>query len=278
MNFDSPEIRITGFARLSKVLEVFGFPRLTMAEKILRFKSFTPDQFLSLVSRLNGILLGLPRYNHFDNNGLAESIDKPVSIVQRGEKNKISYVAPINRLELFKKLFLQIQGEISEANVASCVFKLRLGIIFVHLFENGNGRTSRLFSKLFLGDVVSYSDVESDLTSTEESIPEKIHKIALIKLFQEEEGVQIDSIDKVLEYSKLLYMDPENMDLSRAVKGLAIRKTFPKEPLSKLMTEKPIEWIRKDRDGSHEKYAIELTRLQEKLFWLAVSVPEELQK
>lgn len=284
MDDDSPETRQQGFRRLKRILEMFGSEKLTLSEKIKRFKGLTPDQFLSLVSKLNGVLLGLPSPRQYHNEDMTGVIDTPPTIYQRGEKYKISYFAPANRVELFKKLFLQIQSEINENNYAVCIRKIYLGIVFAHLFRNANGRTSRVFEKVFLGESVLESDLQSDMFTSEEGVPEMVHKIALIKLFQEEEEqwdanfLKVQTVEDVLEYSKLMYKNPVNMDLSRAVKGLAIRRVFKDRSLPELMENKPLEWVQKDVDGSWKRYNDELFRLQEKLFWTAISLAEDLQK
>lgn len=128
---ESVETREYWYQKLYSLLKRVGMGNgFNNKQKVERFKNNDFNGFMDLLAGMNWSLRWVPA-------------------LQR-RKNEIAYTIVPNHMEPpehadkeLETVFNEIKSTISEDNITASASKLYLGIVFSHLFPDGNGRTAR---------------------------------------------------------------------------------------------------------------------------------------
>lgn len=136
-NADSPEARVDALGELKRFLSHAGLEERDPTKRIEWLKNTDPQKILDVLSVINGQLRGTEKFQRWEGQGVK-------SIVGLGGNSEFAEMEPPEHAEKeFEKLIVQIQNEINEENFPTEIAKLYTGIIYSHMFADGNGRTAR---------------------------------------------------------------------------------------------------------------------------------------
>lgn len=174
-----------------KMAQEWGFIGGTPAERVQNLKDMDPDRVALFLGDINRRLQGS------DETLVADHT------IKIGGKETIS---PEDRGDLFLKLLDNIKSASEDTNPARIGDTLGLGVVVLHPFEDGNGRTARSLALLFRDDYDSadYKNAYDFLTQSKE---EKIKSggvapIGYIPYYPE--GMSGDNPQDVASYFDLL--------------------------------------------------------------------------
>lgn len=128
--------REAGFDAVRAFTQGLGLDDMSLSEKVTWLKEVRFEQFMNLLCRVNGKMTNVDLRQKWT----GESVK---SVVGMGSADVVDLDPPEEAHKEFEKLFDQMQAEISEENLDKWAVKIYFGIIFAHMFPDGNGRLSR---------------------------------------------------------------------------------------------------------------------------------------
>ena len=124
--------------RLGRFLEKVKFDTSSEMEKIEWLKNIDFDKFMDMLFVINGILKGEKSFQRWK----GEIVKSTVSIGGLSVEDP-DLEPPEHADQEFKSLFEQVQETLSPDTLKLSAAKLYTGIIFAHMFADGNGRLAR---------------------------------------------------------------------------------------------------------------------------------------
>jgi len=143
----NPTERLTAGQYRELLASEFGIDGATSAERVAQLKSLSHE----------GVAIMLEKINHLA-QGSAESLINHEKGTPVGGKATIS---PEHRYDVFTSLIEKIKNSSEEINPARVGDSLSLGVVLLHPFHDGNGRTARLLGLTFRDEFDS-EDYEQD--------------------------------------------------------------------------------------------------------------------
>ena len=135
------------------VLEKFGISGESPALRVEQLKGLSEGRLAALLT--------------FINKGLQGSKDKLIHTSGAMKIGETSTIAPEHRYDVFVKLMNDIKQVPESVNPERVGDALAMGIVLLHPFEDGNGRTARMIGATFR-DSLDSSDYESDFAALTE--------------------------------------------------------------------------------------------------------------
>lgn len=184
----------------------YGFTGQDPSERLDNLRHMSPDHVAFFLTDLNRRLQG-------SNETLVSD-----QVVKVGEKGTI---APEERAKLFIGLINKIKAA-EHVSPARAGDTLGLGILLLHPFRDGNGRTSRMMALMFR-DEFDQPDYEADFYALAESrdevraVPGRIPVASYIPYLPE--GADQSNVKDVEAYFDTLLHDAENPRLYMGVGG-----------------------------------------------------------
>lgn len=130
--------RETATDRLNRFLDKIGFESSSEEKRMEWFKEIDFDTFMGMLFVMNGILTGQEKFQRW--NG--EIVKSVVSVGGLSTEDP-DLEPPEHADQEFKKVFEQVQEHISSETKKASGAKLYTGILFAHMFHDGNGRLAR---------------------------------------------------------------------------------------------------------------------------------------
>lgn len=186
----SLENREAAFDRFVRFLGHTGVREMGRGAMVDWIRASSFDRFMDLLSVANGLLRGGRGFRRWDGTTVQ-------SILKRGSATDLD--PPDNAVWEFEKLFSDIRGGISVEDVGKHATKLFVGILFAHMFEDGNGRTARAaYLLLKTGRVPGRSVVDSQAREPH-PVGKRLNWAAVVGCFRQE-GVGVSARDDLFDY------------------------------------------------------------------------------
>lgn len=137
MEADSPKARVDAHSELKRFLSHTGLEQEDPIKRIAWIKNTSPEKILDLLSVINGQIRGAKEFQRWAGVGVK-------STVSLGGNPEFAEMEPPEHAEReLTQVIFKMQEEINETNFPTQIAKLYTGIIFSHIFADGNGRTAR---------------------------------------------------------------------------------------------------------------------------------------
>ncbi len=131
--------RSYGYKKFKRFLKHTGFDEtISEKEKVEWLKKVDYKKFMELLSVTNGLFQSKDKFQRWKDYKVGKNI-----VSMGGRKENIALEPPEEPEKEFQKLFEEMQENISEENIKRYAAKIYAGIIFSHMFKDGNGRTAR---------------------------------------------------------------------------------------------------------------------------------------
>lgn len=212
--------------KIKALLERTGLMEKDTQERINSLKEIDFNQFFSLLKHLNGML------RNIDSNR-RNSDDTANTVILGKDMSIVEYIAPSSGIIYMNDFFDLMQKNISVENIDEYAIRLEYAIVFAHLFEDGNGRTSRYAKRLLKRGEMEMNDAGSSLDNRNvDTIGKSANELAVSELFKEnlpEKYRQIFDINNpsdVLLYIHAITSDFKAYGYAYPVKELALLITI----------------------------------------------------
>lgn len=133
---DSPENRKDAVGELQRFLRHAGLEQPDASKRAEWVKTTGLDKLLDVLSVMNGLLRGEEKFQRWEGKAVK-------SVVGMGGTESVDLEPPEHAEHEFRELVLKIQNDIQDSNIPLQAARLYAGIIFAHMFPDGNGRTAR---------------------------------------------------------------------------------------------------------------------------------------
>lgn len=217
---DSGEFRKRAYDNFVDYLEKINFEDISQKDKLDWIKNASFDEFMDKLFALNGILQGK------ENNQKWEGKIHRSVIAGMNYEIEDAELDPPKKADLeFKKLFLELQDKISEDSVKRYSIKLSAGVIFSHMFEDGNGRTARNIYCL-----MNSSDIPKlEIMKSNPRITQFFRRLNLYSMMQclIKDGLKVENIEE-MEKNYYTTNNRVNIGSMSHLQYLAIRRMFEK--------------------------------------------------
>lgn len=132
------QVREDAAARLNRFLEKIGLEKTSDEQRERWLKETDFDAFMDMLFVMNGILAGQQKFQRWEGK-----ITKSM-VTMGGLKTEDPDLEPPEQADKeFKKVFEEAQKQFSAQTKKVSAAKLYTGIIFAHMFHDGNGRLAR---------------------------------------------------------------------------------------------------------------------------------------
>ncbi len=214
---DSPENRKDAVGELHRFLRNTGLEQPDTSKRVEWMKTTSPDKLVDVLSVMNGLLRGEEKFQRWE----GKAVKSVVSI--GGSAEAVDLEPPEHAEQEFTELILKIQTDVQESNMPLQAARLYVGIIFSHMFPDGNGRTARSVYSLIRYGKVPDTDSFVKRSSEIQRCSEAINAGGIALLFQKE-GVIEGVNDPFDEY--YLTNGGVSMGMMDHVKYLAARRVL----------------------------------------------------
>jgi len=260
---------------VERFLDKTGVSDLPLEERIAQMRNMSFEDFFSLLERLNGQLLDI-------NIGERGKDDMSNGFLYDDTGMTTAYQVPENRRELLESFFDDMQENLSATSLERYAKKLEYAIVFSHIFNDGNGRTSRYAGRLLSQGQVDISDAETRLKSDRAVGAIAANKLAVFRIFQDilpEEYREISPIERPDDVRKYIYGIEKGFrafNYAYPLKELALILAFPdKSPTELIINTKFYDGLRSDQELK-DRYDAKYTELQDRLFWEVQKIIDEV--
>jgi hypothetical protein len=148
-----PKPEMTADELRSMLGDEFGIDGGTPGERLAQMKELSPASIASLIDDINKRI-----------QGSTESLRSDDKVMRIGDTETIH---PADRYEVFMRLVEAIKQTPESVNPARVGDVLAMGVVLLHPFQDGNGRTARILG-LVLRDEYDGQDYESDYNTIAE--------------------------------------------------------------------------------------------------------------
>lgn len=181
------QIRASAPEQLQRFLDKIKFDTSSEEEKLAWLRSADFDQFMDLLCVVNGLLTGQEKFQRWEGK-----ITKSVVSMGGFTTATPDLEPPKEADKEFQQVYLRVQETLTDETVKMNAAKLYTGIIFAHMFPDGNGRLARNVYAMMTG-----GDVRELATSRSRSTGEFAMVIggAAMKALIEKEGLDATQYD-----------------------------------------------------------------------------------
>ena len=136
LDTDSIKTRNMWYEKLQSFLQHTGIDNTkhSLKEKVHRIKQIDYTRFMDILSTINGILIWKDKFQRWK-----EEISKTIVGIPGDEELE----PPEDSNKEFEKIFNEMKKNITEENIKKYAAKIYAGIVFAHMFIDGNWRTAR---------------------------------------------------------------------------------------------------------------------------------------
>jgi len=256
--------RVQAHQCIADFLSQSGLDVLSKKDRVEFLKSLSFPEFRLLMTRINGVLRGMP----IEKQGNDYTVGLRIFDPDDPDGISIDYEPPEHKLELLEKFFIEMQGSISEENLDNFAVKMRYAIVFAHIFSDANGRTSRYMQQLLSGGNVDMSAAVKESNKT--LGPCEANRRAIPELFKDQLPGSYNILmpkypNDVLQFCCLVSSMMVDYGYGGALKSLALIKTFPEIDAELMFSDPKIYRSKKNKDD--KKYNEIYVGLQDMLFW-----------
>ena len=191
LDTDSTKTRNLWYEKLQSFLQHTGIDNTknSLKEKAHRMKQIDYTTFMDILSTINGILIGKDKFQRWK-----EDISKTIVGIPGDEVLE----PPEEANKEFEKLFNAMKDNISAENIKKYAAKIYAGIIFAHIFTDGNWRTARNIYTL----MTSNKNPDKNISMTRGrtwGFCEELSVYAIMACYRNH-GIEIDSYEKDSRY------------------------------------------------------------------------------
>lgn len=187
--------------------------------RIELFKNMTSDELIHLLTISNGLLT----------DGIVKKWEGPKDMTV-GFGDTIDFESPKNADTLLASLFDRLKADITPENIGLQSEKLYFGIIFSHLFSDGNGRLGRVAYSFMKEGRLPEKEKLITRNGRIQDMCERVNLQAVVNIFKKEGITDSDDVNVAVEYEA---NEKEDVGLGyfATVKYIAARRVLLKRGL-----------------------------------------------
>lgn len=237
--------RIGGLKRFQRYSEKMGLQIIDPIKRVEKIKKLNMDDFLRILSNSNTMLRG--------NSGFLK-----VFRLFRGQvggvAGNVDIIPPKNQLQHFEQHFNQMKKNLTVENLPYYAYMTFIVMIYLHMFKDGNGRTSRIAYYL-IRDGTFNENENNSRNSDIDRLHIAINEYSVMKLFR------LYGIKKPQDFTiTYAYVSKGSevalSDIKNSIQFLAARKTLLSKGLilDDIETINRNDFIDSDFEGFEENY------------------------